>query len=194
MRTLAEIADALAASSRAIAPNRTLTQAEVEIINALAELFHRREPQGCTVSQAGVDLVKEFEGCRTTAYPDPGSGNDPWTIGYGATGAGIARGTVWTAQQCEDRLRDDLNRFAAGVSGAIGDHPTSQNEFDAMVSLAFNVGLDNFKHSTLLRMHQDGEKDQAAGQFVRWNRAAGKIMGGLTRRREAEAALYRGRA
>jgi lysozyme len=147
-----------------------------------------------TVSQAGVDLVKEFEGCRTAAYPDPASGGDPWTIGYGATGAGIARGTNWTLQQCEARLHEDLNRFAAGVSAAIGDHPTSQNEFDATVSLAFNIGLQNFKSSTLLRLHQAGDKDAAAGQFSRWNKAAGRVMAGLTRRREAEAALYRGRA
>lgn len=147
-----------------------------------------------TVSDAGAALVKQFEGCRTSAYPDPATGGAPWTIGYGATGPEIVRGTVWTLQQCDERLHDDLNRFARGVSDAIGGAPTTQNEFDAMVSLAYNVGLANFRSSTLLRMHRAGDKAGAAAQFVRWNRADGKVMGGLTRRREAEAEMYRGRA
>ena len=163
-----------------------LSQADVDAVNSALG--------GALVpSLACVDLVKQFEGCRTAAYPDPATGGDPWTIGYGATGEGIGPGTNWTLQQCEARLAADLARFAAGVRDALAGHPTTQNEFDAMVSLAYNVGLENFRRSTLLRMHQDGDKAGAALQFSRWNKAAGKVLAGLTRRRAAEAALYRGR-
>ncbi len=146
------------------------------------------------VSARGEALVKEFEGCRLEAYPDPGSGGDPWTIGYGATGEGIRKGVTWTREQCDERLREDLNRFAVGVEKALAGAVTSQNEFDAMVSLAFNVGLGNFQSSTLLRKHRAGDREGAAAEFARWNRAAGRVLAGLTRRRAAEAKLYRGMA
>lgn len=145
-------------------------------------------------SPACTALVKSFEGCELKAYPDPGSGGDPWTIGWGATGCDIKRGVTWTQEQCDARLEFDIAKFADGVSKLIGDAPTKQREFDALVSFAFNVGLANLKSSTLLRLHKAGDKAGAAGQFVRWNKAAGKVMRGLTRRREAEAKLYRGQA
>lgn len=143
------------------------------------------------VSKSGLNLIKAFEGCKLAAYPDPGSGGDPWTIGYGATGPGIHKGVIWTQAQADSRLADDVSRFADGVSAMIGAAPTTQSQFDAMVSLAFNIGLGNFKDSTLLRMHKDGDYDDAAKQFARWNKAAGKVMAGLTRRRAAEAEMYR---
>lgn len=150
-------------------------------------------------SQAAFALIKEFEGYAKArpdgsveAYPDPASGGEPFTVGFGSTGPGIVKGTVWTREQAEQRLEADVNRFAAAVAGAIGDTPTSQGEFDAMTSLAYNVGLGNLQKSTLLRKHKAGDKAGAAEEFVRWNKAAGKVMAGLTRRREAEARLYRG--
>ncbi len=149
---------------------------------------------GMTVSKKGMDLIKSFEGLSLKAYPDPGSGGDPWTIGYGATGPGIAKGLVWTEAQANNRLADDVSRFADGVSSLIGSAPTTQGQFDAMVSLAFNVGLGNFGSSTLLKKHKAGDHAGAAAEFARWNRAAGKVMAGLTRRRAAEAAMYRGEA
>ena len=194
-RTYQQIADAIAAALRPIAPGGALRKLDVEAINAMAVGWEQRESeqrQPRIVSAAGEALVKEFEGLRLTAYPDPASGGDPWTIGYGATGEGIHRGIVWTQAHADTRLSADLARFAMGVAAAIGPAPTTQNEFDAMVSLAFNIGKENFKESTLLRMHQDGDKAGAAGQFARWNRADGKVMAGLTRRRAAEAKLYRG--
>lgn len=147
-----------------------------------------------TPSKACADLVKQFEGCVLKAYPDPGSGGDPWTIGVGATGPGISKGVVWTQQQADDRLMADLARFGRGVWNAIGEKETTQNRFDALVSFAFNVGLGNLLSSTLLRKHVAGDYEGAAAQFIRWNRASGKVMAGLTRRRAAEAALYRGQA
>lgn len=147
-----------------------------------------------TPSKACADLVKSFEGCVLKAYPDPGSGGDPWTIGVGATGPGIAKGVVWTQQQADDRLMADLARFGRGVWTAMGEKETLQNRFDALVSLAFNIGLGNLTSSTLLRKHVAGDYAGAADQFIRWNKAAGKVMAGLTRRREAEAKLYRGQS
>lgn len=152
-------------------------------------------------SRAAYEIIKLFEGYATAqadggckAYPDPGSGGDPWTIGYGSTGADIRPGTVWTQQQAQARLEQDVHDFAKGIAKALVDAPTEQCEFDAMVSLAYNIGLGAFGGSTLLRLHKAGDNIGAAAQFQRWNRAAGKVMAGLTRRRLAEAALYRGRA
>jgi lysozyme len=141
------------------------------------------------VNQAGVDLIRRFEGCRLDAYPDPGTGGDPWTIGYGATGPGIAPGVVWTQEEAEARLVEDIAQFAGAVERAL-TVPVSANEFAAMVSLAFNIGAGAFKKSTLLRLVNDGHFEAAAEQFLRWNRAGGREMPGLTRRRQAERQLF----
>jgi GH24 family phage-related lysozyme (muramidase) len=135
-------------------------------------------------------VVKAFEGCELKAYPDPASGGDPWTIGWGATGPGIHNGVVWTQDQADARLMDDLQRFGDGVAALVKSAPTTAGQFAAMVSLAYNVGLGNLKTSTLLRMHMAGDYAGAHAQFQRWNKAAGKVMRGLTRRRAQEAELY----
>jgi lysozyme len=141
--------------------------------------------------------VQEFEGCERKrgdgsfdAYPDPGSGGDPWTIGWGTTGPDVRRGVTWTQQQCDERFTADLNRFAEGVARIIGDAATTQHQFDAMVSFAYNLGQGNLLKSTLLRKHKAGDFAGAANEFRKWNKAAGRVMAGLTRRRAAEAALY----
>jgi lysozyme len=138
------------------------------------------------------DLVKRFEGCVLKAYPDPATGGDPWTIGVGHTGPEVKRGVVWTQAQADEALDHDLARFDAGVAKLIGNAPTTQGQFDALVSLAFNIGLGNLGSSTLLRLHNEGKHEVAATQFVRWNKAAGRIMNGLTKRRMSEARVYRG--
>lgn len=150
-----------------------------------------------TPSSACTALVQQFEGCAKKqadgsfiAYPDPGTGADPWTIGWGTTGADVKPGVVWTQQQCDDRLTQDVDSFAAKVSAVIAGAPTSQHQFDAMVSFAYNVGVTNLANSTLLRLHKAGDFAGAQQQFGRWNKAAGKVLPGLTRRRAAEAALY----
>ncbi len=148
------------------------------------------------VSEAGVSLVRRFEGCarrrsdgQVEAYPDPGTGGQPWTIGWGATGPGIGPGTTWTQAQCDARLAADLERHAAEVSQAIGDGPTTQAQFDALVSFHYNTGA--IGRATLTRRHRAGDHAGAAGEFARWNRAGGRVLPGLVRRRAAEAALYR---
>lgn len=152
-------------------------------------------------SKAGISLMHSFESCarkrpdgRVEAYPDPATGGKPWTIGWGSTtdetGEPIKPGTVWTQEQCDRRFEKDLSRFEKGVLKLLGSCPTTQGQFDAMVCLAYNIGLENFRRSTLLRLHKEGEYEAAQGQFIRWNKANGKVMRGLTRRRKAEAALY----
>lgn len=153
-----------------------------------------------TPSVAAFNLIKQFEGYATVlpdgrcgAYPDPGSGGDPWTIGFGSTGHGIAKGTIWTRQQAEERLEADVIKFAQGVASAVAEGAaTAQNEFDALVSFAYNLGLGNLQSSTLLKKHRAGDKANAASEFLKWNKASGHVMAGLTRRRAAEAALYKG--
>ena len=150
------------------------------------------------VSQAGVALVMRFEGCArrradglVEAYADPGTDGAPWTIGWGATGPGIGPGTAWSPAQCDARLAADLARFAAEVAQAIGDTPTTQAQFDAMVSFHYNTGA--IGRATLTRRHRAGDHAGAAREFARWNRAGGRVLSGLVRRRAAEAALYRQR-
>lgn len=149
------------------------------------------------IGPKGRALIKSFEGRakrrpdgRLDAYPDPGSGGDPWTIGWGSTGPGIKRGTIWTQAQADARFDIDVQKFAAKVSDLIGDAPTTPGQFGAMVSLAYNVGTGNLASSTLLRMHKAGDYAGAAAQLARWNRADGRVMAGLARRRAAERALY----
>lgn len=147
------------------------------------------------LSQAGIDLIKKFEGYRGDAYPDPATGAEPWTIGYGTTvypgGAKVRKGEKASQEEAEIYLRHDVQRVEEGVS-ALLKVTTSQSQFDAMVSLAYNIGLANFKSSTLLKKHNAKCWSCAAGQFLVWNRAAGKVMNGLTRRRNAERAMYLG--
>lgn len=155
------------------------------------------------VGTKGRALVQQFEGCRLTAYPDPGTGGKPWTIGWGATtdekGLPIRPGTVWSQARADARLDQTLAAFAADVAELIGNTPTTQEQFDALASFAYNCGsdidLDNVPEglgdSTLLKLHLKRDYLGAAEQFAAWNKAGGRVLNGLTRRRAEEAALYR---
>ena len=153
-------------------------------------------PSPTSIGPEGVALIKRFEGCErripgglVVAYPDPGTGGAPWTIGWGATGPGIGPGTVWTQAQADARLEADLVRYAAEVADAVGAAPATQAQFDALVSFHYNTG--EIRRATLTRKHNAGDYAGAAGEFARWNRAGGRVPKGLVRRRAAEAALYR---
>ncbi|MBX3561982.1 MAG: lysozyme [Sphingomonas sp.] len=203
-------ADRIAKALRGIAPQGKLFAEDVPLIDQLAVNWDARPasavpapvgggPPGLGPTEKAVAIIKEFEGLhklrpdgRVEAYPDPATGGAPWTIGYGATGSDVWRGTIWTRAQAEARLVADVNRFASGVADLVGGAATARHEFDAMVSLAFNIGLGNFGRSTLLKKHRAGDKAGAAAEFAKWNKAAGKVMAGLTRRRAAEARLYKG--
>jgi len=158
---------------------------------------------GRRMSEKGKALIKSFESCRLTAYPDPGSKTgDPWTVGWGATGPGITRGTVWTQAQADARFDKDCAVFEDGVNRLLGGAPTTQGQFDALVSLAFNIGLDEdadtiaegLGDSSLLKAHLAGDYEKAASKFIAWRFNDGREMKGLVRRRKAEEALYRGQA
>ena len=174
---------------------RGLRLAEVQALDQVLDGVDS-EPASSSAGPAGVALIKRFEGCAKKradgmieAYPDPASGGDPWTIGWGATGAGIAPGTVWTQAECDARLEADLVRYASAVARALGEAPTTQHQFDALVSFHYNTGA--IGRATLTQKHIAGDYAGAEREFARWNIAAGKVMRGLVRRREAEAALYR---
>lgn len=176
---------------------RGLRQREVAAIDAAidAGLPVPASPAPRSVSPAGIALIKAFEGCArirgdgmVEAYPDPGTGGAPWTIGWGATGAGIGPGTLWSQQQCDARLDADIARHAGDVRRALGGARTSQPQFDALVSFHYNTGA--IARATLTAKHRAGDHAGAAAEFARWNRAGGRVMRGLVRRRAAEARLY----
>lgn len=180
-----------------------LSQADVELINRALIGTVTTAVSGMKASKRGVDLIHSFEQCRLAAYPDPGSRDGtPWTIGWGSTGPDIQRGTVWTQAQADARFAQDLVKFEVGVNMLLAGAPTTQPQFDALVSFAYNVGLDidddtaaeGLGDSTLLRKHKAGDYAGAQAQFAAWNKNDGKVMNGLVRRRAAEAALYAGAA
>jgi lysozyme len=143
------------------------------------------------INQAGIDLIREFEGFMSRAYKDSVG---VLTIGYGTTaaaGVGItpALGMVITEAQAEAYLRAAVNKFATQIKARMTREPTP-NQFAAMVSLAYNIGPGAFARSSVQRRFNAGNMAGAAASFKLWNRAGGQVLAGLTRRRAAEAALF----
>jgi lysozyme len=141
------------------------------------------------VSSAGIALTKSMEGCSLTAYPDPGTGTEPWTCGYGHTGPDVKPGMTITQAQADAWLEADLARAGQAVNGLVHVELT-QNQFDALCDFVLNVGAGNFRSSTLLRLLNAGDVQGAADQFGKWVFASGHIMAGLVRRRSAERTLF----
>lgn len=138
------------------------------------------------LTTAGLNIIKAFEALRLAAYLD--GGGVP-TIGYGHT-KGVKMGDTCTPAQAEAWILADSASAVAAVNGAT-KAPVSQSQFDAMVSLAFNIGNTAFIGSTLARLLNAGDVPGAANQFPRWNKDNGLVVAGLTRRRMAEQALFR---
>lgn len=137
---------------------------------------------------AGLSLIKHYEGCRLEAYQDIVG---IWTIGYGDT-ENVQDGLIITQAEAEERLRNRLARdFEPSVRQCL-TRVATQYQFDAMVSLAYNIGAIAFANSTLVRLFNAGDIQLAADQFPRWDKAGGKSVKGLRRRRAAERALYLG--
>jgi lysozyme len=141
------------------------------------------------INERGKALIREFEGLRLQSYRDAVG---IATIGYGSTGPHVRIPMEITVEEAEALLTKDLSRFETGVSAMLTGTPTSEDEFAAIVSLAFNVGLQNVATSTLLKRHKAGNKIGAANAFLSWVFAGGRKLNGLIRRREAERALYLG--
>ncbi len=143
------------------------------------------------ISDKGLNLIKQFEGCHLKPYQDP---IGLWTVGWGhLIGDGKSLPIEWfrelTQEEADELLKKDLIRFERGVSRLCPLNLT-QSRFDALVSFAFNLGLGNLQISTLKAKHNRNDISGAANEFLRWNKAGGKVFRGLTRRREAERALY----
>ena len=143
-------------------------------------------------SPAGRAFIGRYEGLRLSAYRDAAG---IWTIGYGHTAAAgppapVARMTI-TAAEADQILGRDLARFEAAVARLV-TVALSQGEFDALVSFAFNVGEGALARSTLLKKLNGGDRAGAAAEFGRWNKAGGRVLAGLTRRRAEERALFVG--
>lgn len=137
------------------------------------------------INQAGLDLIKEFEGLELEAYLCPAG---VWTIGYGSTD-GVQRGDRITAAEAENLLRKDVDRFESAVAEMV-KVALSDNQFAALVSFAFNCGSEALRGSTLLRLLNTGDYQGAAAQFLRWTRAGETELPGLVRRRNAERELF----
>lgn len=135
---------------------------------------------------AGLSLIKSFEGCQLAAYKCPAG---VLTIGYGHTGSDVTPSLVITAHRAEELLQLDLGKFERAVATAL-KVPVTANQFAALVALAYNIGPAALAKSTLLRRLNAGRTQEAADQFLVWNRAGGRVLAGLTRRREAERALF----
>lgn len=142
------------------------------------------------VSQAGIDLIKSFEGCRLKAYPDPGSADGhPWTIGWGTT-RGVSEGMEITQEQADELLAEDVGAVAKQVNGLV-KVAVNQNQFDALTSFAYNVGATALASSTLLRLLNKGAGEAAADEFPKWVHGGnGETLPGLVRRRAAERSLF----
>jgi lysozyme len=147
------------------------------------------------INEKGLALVKRYEGCELTAYRCPAG---KLTIGYGSTGSHVREGMTITSTEAEILLKRDIARFETGVDAILGDTPATSDQFSALVSFAFNLGLHALLKSTLMKKHRAGLFQDAAVQFLSWNkiRRNGHLvpLAGLTARREAERLLYLGRA
>lgn len=147
-------------------------------------------PDEMHVSPSGIDLICNFEGKRLMAYDD---GVGIWTIGFGTTiypnGIKVKRGDTCTEAQAKAYMAYDLKKFELAVNNAV-TVPLNQNQFDALVSLAYNIGTNAFKNSTLVKMLNAGDIRGAANQFDVWIKAGGKRMQGLVNRRAKEKALF----
>lgn len=136
-------------------------------------------------SQQGIELIKKFEGVRYQAYDD---GVGVWTIGVGHT-KGVVKGDKIDDRQVDEFLRQDLESAEYAVNSLVKVE-LRQTQFDALVSLVFNIGSGAFASSTLLKLLNKGRPEMAADQFPRWNMGGGKILLGLTKRRAAERLLF----
>ena len=164
-----------------------LTQAQVDKINALIDDI---QVKGMKVDAAGVQLISDFEDLRLTAYDD---GVGVWTIGWGTTvypnGQKVKKGDKITLEQAKQYKAYDLARFEKAVNDAV-KVPLNQNQFNALVSLAYNIGEKAFTGSTLVKRLNDGNYEAAADQFLVWVNAGGKRMQGLVNRRNKEREVF----
>ena len=138
----------------------------------------------------GINLIKSFEGCKLTAYQCPAK---KWTIGYGHTGKvdgkPIIKGMCISDEKAIALLKEDLASFEKSVENLVKVNLT-ENQFASLVSFTYNIGAGNLKKSTLIKKLNSGDYIGAAAEFIKWNKAGGIVLAGLTRRRKEEQALF----
>ena len=137
------------------------------------------------ISQEGLSLIKKFEGCELEAYKCAAG---VWTIGYGSTND-VKEGMEISQERADMLLIEDVEVFEEAVNNLV-EVDLEQNQFDALISWTFNLGPTNLKNSTLLKVLNNKDYEGVPAQIKRWNKAGGKVLEGLTRRREAEALLF----
>ena len=154
----------------------------------IKKLLQIQRNKSMNISQEGLSLIKKFEGCELEAYKCAAG---VWTIGYGST-KNVKEGDTLTQEEADELLLHEMDEY----EGYIKDNVTSdldQNQFDALVSWVFNLGPSNLKASTMLKVVNAGDMKEVPAQIKRWNKANGKTLQGLIRRREAEALLFEGK-
>lgn len=149
------------------------------------------QEQPIEIGVNGLALIKKFEGCKLKAYQDSVG---VWTIGYGNTYyenmVNVKKGDIITQARAEQLFPLIVSKFASGVRKRVKS-TINQNQFDALVSFTYNVGFGNFDKSTLLKkVNASPYDDSITSEFMKWNKAGGKVLKGLTARRKAEAHLY----
>jgi len=139
------------------------------------------------ISEEGLSLIKKFEGCELTAYQDS---VDVWTIGYGHT-KGVEDGQEITQEEAEEMLASELDEYEGYINDLV-ECDLEQCQFDALVAWVYNLGPTNLRSSTMLKRLNSNDLEDVPNQIKRWNKAGGKVLNGLVRRREAEALLFEG--
>ena len=140
-------------------------------------------------SDKGFELIKKFEGCELEAYQCAAG---VWTIGYGHT-KDVQEGDKWAEEKAEFMLWRELEHEYEHYVNSLVTVPINQCQFDALTSWTYNLGPNNLKKSSMLRVLNEGKYDEVPAQMKRWNKAKGKVLAGLTRRREAEALMFEGK-
>lgn len=139
-------------------------------------------------SQKGIELIKSFESCRLDSYKAV-STEKYYTIGYGHYSPSVKENQTITKIQAEELLKHDLERFETAINNFVRVS-LNQNQFDALISFAFNVGVNAFKNSTLLELINKKHFEQAKSEFKKWNKSGGVVLNGLIRRRKEEEFLF----
>ena len=157
------------------------------LVFILAHLIQTIRMANMKISQEGLSLIKKFEGCELDAYK---CAAEVWTIGYGST-KGVKEGDTITQEEADKLLLHEMEEYEGYINNIV-EVDLKQNEFDALVSWVFNLGPANLKASTLLKVLNAKDYQGVPEQIKRWNKAGGKVLEGLIRRREAEALLFEG--
>ena len=139
-------------------------------------------------SNKSIELVKHFEGFESAAYLCPAN---VWTIGYGHT-KDVQPGDEWSESNADHMLEVEMEEYEGYIHDSV-TAPINQDQFDALVSWVYNLGGGNLKASTMLKVLNAGQYEEVPAQMMRWNKAGGKVLEGLTRRRQAEANLFMGK-